>query len=131
MESLIRLQMTFYKTTTFLLLTVASMHAQGKRPADLLLLHGTVVTMDQQRRVLDNGAVAIRNELIEAIGPSDEIASAYQANGVIDARGAIIMPGLINAHTHMAMSLFRGLAEDRSLQDWLQKFIFPAEARNR
>jgi 5-methylthioadenosine/S-adenosylhomocysteine deaminase len=122
--------MTFYKTTALLFLTVASITAQGKRPADLLLLHGTVVTMDPQRRVLENAAVAIQDGLIEAIGPSDEIASAYQSSKVIDARGAIVMPGLINAHTHMAMSLFRGLAEDRSLQDWLQKFIFPAEARN-
>jgi 5-methylthioadenosine/S-adenosylhomocysteine deaminase len=88
------------------------------------------VTMDPQRRILDDGAIAISGDAIVAIGQSGLIAAAYEATKVIDARGALLLPGLINAHTHLPMSLFRGLAEDRSLQDWLQKFIFPAEARN-
>lgn len=102
----------------------------AKQPIDLLLSHGTAVTMDSQRRVLQDAAVAISGETIAAVGPTAEIAARYDAKKVIDAHGALLMPGLINAHTHMPMSLFRGLAEDRSLQDWLQKFIFPAEARN-
>ena len=60
---------------------------------------------------------------------SANIAGTYEAAKVIDARGALIMPGLINAHTHMSMSLFRGLADDLSLDDWLNKYIFPAEHR--
>lgn len=102
----------------------------AKKQADLLVSHGTAVTMDPQRRVIDDAAIAIAGESIVAIGPTDEITASYAAGKLIDAHGALLMPGLINAHTHMAMSMFRGLAEDRSLQDWLQKFIFPAEARN-
>ncbi len=113
-----------------LILLPVSSQAQAKQHADLLLTHGTVVTMDPQRRILEDGAIAVTGELIVAIGQSGPISAAYEATKVIDARGALILPGLINAHTHLPMSLFRGLAEDRSLQDWLQKFIFPAEARN-
>ena len=76
--------------------------------------------MDPQRRVLPDGAVAIAGETISAVGTSSEVLAAYEARKVIDTHGAIIMPGLINAHTHMAMAMFRGLAEDRSLQDWLR-----------
>ncbi len=104
--------------------------AQERRPVDLVLIHGTVVTMDADRRILEDGAIAIAGERIIAVGRSSQVISEYDARKVIDARGALVMPGLINAHTHMAMSLFRGLAEDRSLEDWLQKYIFPAEAKN-
>jgi 5-methylthioadenosine/S-adenosylhomocysteine deaminase len=104
--------------------------AQAKQPVDLLLTHGTVVAMDAQRRVLEDGAIAITGETIVAIGSSGQIGAGYEAKKVMDVHGGLLLPGLINAHTHMAMSLFRGLAEDRSLQDWLQKFIFPADARN-
>jgi 5-methylthioadenosine/S-adenosylhomocysteine deaminase len=113
-----------------LFLTLGLSQAQAKEQVDLLLIHGTAVTMDPQRRVLEDGAIAVTGEVIVAVGASSQLAAVYDARKVIDAHGALLMPGLINAHTHMAMSLFRGLAEDRSLQDWLQKFIFPAEARN-
>jgi 5-methylthioadenosine/S-adenosylhomocysteine deaminase len=112
------------------ILLPVSGNAQTRQHVDLLLTHGTVVTMDPQRRVLEDGAIAVTGELIVAIGQSGPIEAAYEAANVIDARRALVLPGLINAHTHMPMSLFRGLAEDRSLQDWLQKFIFPAEAHN-
>jgi 5-methylthioadenosine/S-adenosylhomocysteine deaminase len=101
-----------------------------RRSADLLVTHGTIVTMDPQRRILEDGAIAISGDSILEIGPADKIAASYQSSKVIDAHSALILPGLVNAHTHMPMSLFRGLAEDRSLDDWLKKFIFPAEARN-
>ena len=113
-----------------LMLMPVSGRAQARQHVDLLVTHGAVVTMDPQRRVLEDGAIAITGEVIVAIGQSGPVAAAYDAAKVIDARGALLLPGLINAHTHLPMSLFRGLAEDRSLQDWLQKFIFPAEARN-
>lgn len=98
--------------------------------ADLLIAGGTVVTMDGQRRVIDDGAVAIRGDSIVAVGSRAEIESSFEALKTIDAHGALIMPGLINGHAHAAMSLFRGLADDLSLDDWLKKYIFPAEARN-
>ena len=85
--------------------------------------------MDTARRVLPDAAIAVRGDTILEVGGTAELAAKYDAVKVIDARGALLLPGLINAHTHMAMSLFRGLAEDRSLEDWLKKYIFPAEAR--
>jgi len=120
----------FRSNCILLALVITASHAVAKTSVDLVLTHGTVVTMDTQRRVLEDSAVAVSGEVIVAIGASNEIGAAYDARKVIDAHGALIMPGLINAHTHMAMSFFRGLAEDRALQDWLQKFIFPAEAKN-
>jgi 5-methylthioadenosine/S-adenosylhomocysteine deaminase len=102
----------------------------AKDKVDLLVTNGTVITMDAQRRVIENGAVAVRADSIVAVGASAEIAAQYDAAKILDARGAIIMPGLINGHAHAAMSLFRGVADDLSLDDWLKKYIFPAEARN-
>lgn len=102
----------------------------AQEKVDLLITGGTVITMDAQRRVLDDGAVAVRADSIIAVGPRSELETKYAAAKVINAHGAIVMPGLINGHTHAAMSLFRGIAEDLSLDDWLHAYIFPAEARN-
>lgn len=104
--------------------------ASAKEHVDLVVTNGTVVTMDAQRHVLENGAVAVRGDSIVAVGPSADIAAQYDAAKIVDARGAIVMPGLINGHAHAAMSLFRGMADDLALDDWLKKYIFPAEARN-
>ncbi len=104
--------------------------ATAKEKADLLVTGGTVVTMDAQRRVIEDGAVAVVGDSIVAVGTSAEIEGKYEAGKTIDAHGAIVMPGLINGHAHAAMSLFRGIADDLSLDDWLHKYIFPAEARN-
>lgn len=104
--------------------------ASAKEKADLLVTGGTIVTMDAQRRVIEDGTVAVRGEGIVAVGTRAEIEARYDAAKTIDARGALVLPGLINGHAHAAMSLFRGLADDLSLSDWLQKYIFPAEARN-
>ncbi len=89
-----------------------------------------VVTMDGQRRVIENGAIAVMGDQIVAVGTRAEIDRDYQAKGRVDRPDAILAPGLINTHTHAAMSLLRGIADDMKLQDWLEKFIFPAEARN-
>src|SRR6202522_4258610 len=109
---------------------VLSSTASAKDKVDLLVTGGTVVTMDAQRRVIEDGAVAIRGDSIVAVGPRAEIESRFEATQTIDAHGALVMPGLINGHAHAAMSLFRGLADDLALDEWLQKYIFPAEARN-
>jgi 5-methylthioadenosine/S-adenosylhomocysteine deaminase len=89
-----------------------------------------VITSDAQHRVIENGAVAIRGERIVAVGTKAEIAAKFRAKQRLDRPDAILAPGLINTHTHAAMSLFRGIADDLRLQDWLEKFIFPAEAKN-
>lgn len=102
----------------------------AKSKADVIVTNGIVVTMDPQHRIVEHGAVAVRGDSIVAVGPSVEIEARYESPKTIDARGGIIMPGLINGHAHAAMSLFRGLADDLSLDDWLHKYIFPAEARN-
>lgn len=95
--------------------------------ADLLITNGTVITMDGQNTVIEKGAVAVKGENIAAVGKEDEL-SEYKVSKIIDAKGGIIMPGLINSHTHAAMTIFRGLADDLPLMTWLNDHIFPAEA---
>lgn len=105
--------------------------AQTRRqPVDVLVLGGTIVTMDQTRRVIIDGAIAVSNGRIVAIGPRAELERAYTSRQRVDATGKVITPGLINGHTHIPMVLFRGLADDLDLQEWLTKYIFPAEAKN-
>ena len=104
--------------------------ALKKEQVDLLVTGGTVVTMNARFRVIEDGAIAIRGDKILAIGPSVEIATRYTPARRILARGKLVLPGLINTHGHAPMVLFRGIANDLTLQDWLEKYIFPAEARN-
>jgi 5-methylthioadenosine/S-adenosylhomocysteine deaminase len=99
-------------------------------PVDTILSARYVVTMDAQHRLIENGAVAIRGERIVEVGTKVEIDKKYQPKTRIDEPQSLIAPGLINTHTHAPMSLFRGIADDLRLQDWLEKFIFPAEAKN-
>jgi len=88
------------------------------------------VTMDGSRRVLENGAVAVKSGRIVAVDDTAEIDRSYAAREVINATGKVVIPGLINGHTHVPMTLFRGIADDLDLQEWLTKYIFPAEAKN-
>jgi 5-methylthioadenosine/S-adenosylhomocysteine deaminase len=97
---------------------------------DLFVSGGTVITMDAEFRVIEDGAVAISGDSIAAVGKRSELEERFGKTTTIDASGTLVLPGMINGHAHAAMSLFRGVAEDHSLDDWLQKYIFPAEARN-
>ena len=97
---------------------------------DIIVRGGTIVTMDTARRVIEDGAVVIRGGRIEAVGPRADLEMKYTAAETIDAVGKVVIPGLINGHTHVPMTLFRGLADDLDLQEWLTKYIFPAEAKN-
>jgi 5-methylthioadenosine/S-adenosylhomocysteine deaminase len=103
--------------------------AFGRQGADLVIAGGIVVTMEAGGRVLNPGSVAIRGSRILAVDAPERIERDYQGKDVIDARGRVIMPGLINTHTHAPMVLYRGLGDDLALMDWLQKYIFPAEAK--
>lgn len=103
---------------------------QTPESVDYLIVGGTVVTMDSARRVIADGAIAVKNGKIIAVGPRQETAKNFRARSVINAAGKVIIPGLINTHTHIPMTLFRGIADDMDLQEWLTKFIFPAEAKN-
>jgi 5-methylthioadenosine/S-adenosylhomocysteine deaminase len=103
--------------------------ARQPRTVDLILSNGIVVTVDGGRRVINPGSVAIAGNTIAGVGEPQQIAGQFQGRDTIDARGRVIMPGLINTHTHAPMVLFRGLADDLVLMEWLQKYIFPAEAK--
>ncbi len=96
---------------------------------DLLVLGGIVVTMDQARTVLSDGALAIRDGAIVAVGPRADIERTHRAPDVLDAAGDLVIPGLIDGHTHVAMTLFRGLADDLPLHTWLERHVWPAERR--
>jgi 5-methylthioadenosine/S-adenosylhomocysteine deaminase len=110
-----------------IILAAGSLRAE---PADWIWTARYVVTMDPARRVIENGAVAIRGDRIVAVGTRAEIDRRYRAARRLDRPDALIAPGLINAHTHVPMSLLRGVAGDVRLEDWLSKYIFPAESRN-
>jgi 5-methylthioadenosine/S-adenosylhomocysteine deaminase len=116
-----------------LLATVVAMLGAGqsgqRRTVSMIVTNGTVVTVDASRRVIERGAVAIDGRDIVAVDTAETIAARYRGRDTIDASGAVVMPGLINTHTHAPMVLFRGLADDLALMDWLQKYIFPAEAK--
>ena len=99
----------------------------GNTRVSLLITGGIVVTMDDAGTVISNGAVAIDGASIVAVGTAGDLDARYTARDRIDAHGQIVMPGLINTHTHAPMVLFRGLADDLALMDWLTQYIFPAE----
>ena len=101
----------------------------ARRSVSLIVTNGTVVTMDAGRRVISPGAVAVDGRDIAGVDTAEAIAARFTAAETIDAGGQVIMPGLINTHTHAPMVLYRGLADDLALMEWLQKYIFPAEAR--
>jgi 5-methylthioadenosine/S-adenosylhomocysteine deaminase len=102
---------------------------QGQRDVSLVITNAIVVTMDSARRVLENGAVAIEGSDIVAVDGAAAIGKQFRALETIDATGQIVLPGLVNTHTHAPMVLYRGLADDLALTEWLNKFIFPAEAK--
>ncbi len=98
------------------------------KAADLIIQNGVILTMDPSGRILDRGFVAVTGDSIAAV-ESREALAEWSAAKTIDARGGVIMPGLVNTHTHAAMTGFRGLADDLPLMTWLEDHIFPAEAR--
>ena len=95
--------------------------------ADILVHNGTILTMDSQNNIIHNGMVAISDSTISYIGKGKK--DAIKAKKDLDTQGGLILPGLINSHTHAAMSLFRGLADDLPLMEWLHNYIFPVEGK--
>lgn len=95
--------------------------SETKQPVDLVIAHGLIVTMDDKMSLWRDGALAIRGPNIVAVGPASEIQSQFQAATVLDATGQLVMPGLINAHTHSPAVIFRGLTKDMRLEPWLEK----------
>jgi 5-methylthioadenosine/S-adenosylhomocysteine deaminase len=113
--------------TCSLFLFAATLSAQT---ADWVWSARYVITEDAQHRVIPNGAVAVRGDRIVGVGTQAEIAARFPSGRRIASPASILAPGLIDTHTHAAMSLFRGIADDKKLQDWLNNYIFPAEAKN-
>jgi 5-methylthioadenosine/S-adenosylhomocysteine deaminase len=118
------------------LLLANGVTAQSKQAVsfDLLVTNATIVTMDPDRHVIENGIIAANGDTIAFIGTGSDLQMSVMkgvtAKQTIDAKGKLITPGLINGHTHIPMVLMRGLIDDVTLDDWLRKYIFPAEAKN-
>ena len=110
-------------------LAVAALQQPARRPVALVVIGGTVLTENAAHRTLTPGALAINGTDIVDVDTPEAIAARYAAAETIDARADIVLPGLINTHTHAPMVMYRGLADDLALMDWLQKYIFPAEAK--
>lgn len=100
---------------------------------DLVVRGGTAVTMDSERRIIEGAVIAVRGDSLVYVGAASDFAQRFPkgaARQTIDATGKLVLPGFVNGHTHMPMTLFRGLHDDVTLDDWLHKYIFPAEAKN-
>src|SRR5689334_9490422 len=123
--------MTMKSAVVALLLTfgAAVVLAQTPRQVSLVITNGIVVTVDGGDRVLNPGAVAIDGSDIVAVDTIDNVRRQFRGRQTIDAAGHVVMPGLVNTHTHAPMVLFRGLADDLALDEWLTHYIFPAEAK--
>jgi 5-methylthioadenosine/S-adenosylhomocysteine deaminase len=121
-----------YLLLNIILLTVFGCQQNNNKlklkEATTIITNGIIVTVDSIGTIFPNGSVVINGDEIVAIGTSAEIAKIYYSDNIVDAKGKIVMPGLINCHTHLSMTLFRGIADDLELKDWLEKYIFPAEA---
>ncbi|HEY7288755.1 MAG TPA: amidohydrolase [Vicinamibacterales bacterium] len=107
----------------------AILSAQGPRRVSLIVKGRFVVTENAARQILSPGAVAIDGDSIVGVDSPDAIARQYSAGETIDVSDQVVLPGLINTHTHAPMVMYRGLADDLALMDWLNKYIFPAEAK--
>jgi 5-methylthioadenosine/S-adenosylhomocysteine deaminase len=133
---MLRIAKSIFLSLAFVLLLAAAILQANARaeavPVDLLITGGTIVTMDGDRRILENGYVVVQGDTIAMVGSGypNVGKGTIVAKQTIDARGALILPGFVNGHTHAAMSLLRGLHDDVTLDDWLRKYIFPAEAKN-
>jgi len=102
---------------------------KGPERVDLLVSGGTVLTLDAADTVIADGAVAVAAGRIVAVGPRRNLSRRYRARRSIEAPGHLVLPGLVNAHTHVAMTLLRGIKDDQDLMTWLTKYVFPIEAR--
>src|SRR5689334_21671689 len=107
----------------------AVLAAQAPRQVSLVIANGIVVTADGASRVITPGSVAIDGADIVAVDTAENIRRQFRGRDTIDAGGEVVMPGLVNTHTHAPMVLFRGLADDLALEEWLTKYIFPAESK--
>jgi 5-methylthioadenosine/S-adenosylhomocysteine deaminase len=132
MQAKITRALIVFALALFLMTPTSTLSAVTTAPkrVDLLVRGAMLVTMDGERRVIEDGALAVEGGRIIAIGKSADITRDFRGVRLVEAQGRAVIPGLINGHTHVPMSLFRGLGDDLDLNDWLTKYIFPAEAKN-
>ena len=97
---------------------------------DLIISGGKALLLDEANTCLDNAGIAIHDSSIIDIGRREDILKRYAAKKIIDAEGSLVVPGFVHTHPHAAMTCFRGIADDLELMDWLNNYIFPAEAKN-
>jgi 5-methylthioadenosine/S-adenosylhomocysteine deaminase len=112
------------KRCAVMVMVIFCCNATPQERVDLIVYGGTLITMNATRAVIPNGFVAIKDSVIVAVGAGSP---PYHAKESIDATGYIVVPGLINGHTHAAMTLFRGIADDSALHEWLERYVFPLE----
>ncbi|SDL74367.1 5-methylthioadenosine/S-adenosylhomocysteine deaminase [Geoalkalibacter ferrihydriticus] len=129
MQSHKRLNFMSAALGVLLLLCIQSVSFGSTNQVDLKIDHALIVTMDAGMTIVEDGSVVIDHGEIVAVGPSTILKKRYNAIRSINAAGKLVMPGLVNTHTHAAMTLFRGLADDLPLDAWLTKHIWPAEAK--
>ena len=123
------LDMTIRQTlikATVASMALGSMAVSAAEDVDLVITGGTVLTMNQDKTVYENGTVVVNDNRIVAVGDAS-VADDYEAREVLDVDGDIVLPGLINTHTHVSMTVFRSLADD--VPDRLHRYIFPLEAK--
>ncbi len=133
-----RVRGKYFLSVVFALISAATNSAQTPPKAaigfDLIVRNGTIVTMDGEHRIIEDGVVAARGDEIVFVGKEADFTLRYPkgitVKQTVDAKGKLVLPGFINGHTHVPMTLFRGLHDDVTLDDWLRKYIFPAEAKN-
>lgn len=118
------------KSSLILLWLALTSPLSAQKIVDLAVVGGTILTINPEGEIIQDGYVAIQKDRIAAIGSRAKLEKEFRPLRTIPANGQLIMPGLINTHTHIPMSLFRGIANDLALKDWLEKYIFPAEVKN-
>jgi len=92
---------------------------------DLIIQHALVITQNEQRQVIEDGALAVLGGRLTAVGPTAEIAAQFAAPKIIEARGRALFPGLVNTHTHLFQAAVKGLGEDMGVEQWVQAVTFP------
>ncbi|MFH1626154.1 MAG: amidohydrolase [Pseudomonadota bacterium] len=101
----------------------------SKRDVDLLIYGDTILTMVPGNEIISDGIIAVKDDSIVFIGKEGSLREPFNAKEVITVKNGLIMPGLINSHTHAAMACFRGMADDLPLMEWLNNYIFPVESK--
>jgi 5-methylthioadenosine/S-adenosylhomocysteine deaminase len=106
-------------------LKAPNIHSFGENLLSILIQNGTILTLDKNNRIINNGAVFIDEGKIIEVGKTEEVSKKHKPEKILDAKWKLIMPGFINAHTHIVYGLMKGLGSDLVLLEWLKRFTWP------